>query len=494
MVVQSPSDLGDTIMSLQIPSKRTTDPSAKFSRTICGRRYPAPPKDAKWPTLTLPPNDLSNQIETAIRARSRLKDKASEYQDYESLVDDYLHDANVLREAVREVRQTIVDAWHLNLVFHRQGESNTRARDKFVNKHEARLVRLVDKHLIPPPSPLFARLEKMAPSLAFLELESALDEGITNFAEQVATLLETLVNRGMIGVIDWATESACDVSYFKTIVIEENQGSEIVSAQERVVGIRTTFFGYAEQIEETVFGVSKGQQLVRRGRYDLYLTKATAHGIEDDKVLIPTDVGEFLDSLPAWIRDMCRVVSGQELKRLVIVTDVAKEPWEDTDVIAVRLRERKHFCPVITIGHYVLTGWGAEEESSEAAARWADQLRVVAALLLFLAVGLCCLGQLASPVFSVAGALMAALSLMSFVASEQQRAISDQSSPSVKRLLPPAAIWAVSAIGLTALFGGIAAGNSMLVVFGLACVFLMAAALLSKSTTQEANVGMKPNQ
>jgi hypothetical protein len=466
----------------------TTDTSERFSRTISGRQYPAAARDADRSACALPHDDLCNQIEATIRARWRTKEKASDYHEYEDLVSDYMHDMNVLRDAVREFRAMIVGSWSVNTQFHCQGEADAQARDSFLSKHEGRLSSIVDQHLIAPAPRLEAKLERMPLALRYIELQDALDKGVKKFAEQVVTLLDTGVDRGMIGVANWATDTACDVSYYRNIVIQEDHGSQIVRAEERVVGIREFMFGYAEQIEEKVFRVSRGQHLLRRGRYDLYLSQAASHRIEDGKVVIPHDVGEFLDSLPAWIRGMARVVEGKELKRLLVVMDVERERYEDTRVVAVRFRERKHYCPVVTIGHYVLTGWSGTEESCEVASRWAWQMRVIAILLLFLAVGLCCLGQLLSAAFRIVATAAAVLSLITFWESERQRAISNEGKPDSERLFAASLMWGVSAAALMALFAGITGGNGMLTGTGLSCLLLMAAFLVSRSTPPQESV------
>lgn len=459
-------------MLSRFPSSPSVGVSERFSRRVSGRIYPLDARRDTDKTTMLPPDDLSCQIEKAVQARWRLKSKVAQYDNYQTLVADYLHDINLLRGAVNEVRTLVIGAWRLNTEFHSQSEINPGARDGFLRRHEERLAVLVDRHLIAPPASLSAKMEAMPLGQAFTRLRGVLDEALGQFGRNVCLLLDAISDQGMVGIVEWATPSACDVSYFKNLIIQQEQETQIVSGEEKVIGIRHLDFGWAEKIRQEVFKVSKGTHLVRRGRYDLYLTEARSTPVQDGHVMIPKDIATYFNSLPPWVKEIAHVVDGKQLRKRLVAMDVDLEHWEDTKVVQVVERERLCGCPVITLGHYVLTGWGDEEDSRELARRSSAGMRSVAILLQLFAVTLFCLGQLLHPGFSIAAAVGSALGLVGFVESRRQAAVARSETASVASLGLMGLLWAVFWIAAMALAGGLVASKVMLLVVGMVGLIL----------------------
>ena len=228
-------------MSSRFDFRRSAEAAERFSRRVSGRTYPLAARRLVAEATELPDDDLSHVIEKSIGARWNIKERVDEYGEYHALVTDYLHDINLLRDAVHEVREVVVAAWRLNTEFFSQTELNAGARGQFMRRHAEKLAVMVDRHLIPPPAQLSAKLEAKPLERAFSELRSGLDQALAKFAGEVCELLDTLVDQGMVGIVQWATPTACDIYYFRTLVIQQEQESQVVRGEEKVIGIRQVF-------------------------------------------------------------------------------------------------------------------------------------------------------------------------------------------------------------------------------------------------------------
>ena len=139
----------------------------------------------------------------------------------------------------------------------------------------------------------------------------------------------------MVGIVEWANRGHVSELLQEFHFILTGQETQIVSGEEKVIGIRDLDFGWAEKIRQEVFKVSKGTHLVRRGRYDLYLTEARSTPVQDGHVMIPKDIATYFNSLPPWVKEIAHVVDGKQLRKRLVAMDVDLEHWEDTKVVQV---------------------------------------------------------------------------------------------------------------------------------------------------------------
>jgi hypothetical protein len=302
------------------------------------------------------------------------------------------------------------------------------------------------------------------------QLSRALDKALGAFAQQVCELLDSLADRAAVGLIQWKTPTACDVHYYRHIIIHEEKDHQIVEGKERVVGMQKWGFSVTERLEKKIFKITKGRTLRRHARYDLYLSSARSMALEETNTAIPTDTRRYLKSLAPWVRAAVRVIDGTELRKRIVAMDVEAKQWQDTKVIGIVERERRFYCPIIALGHYALTGWGEEEDTREMARQWSRGLLLVALLLVLLASGFASLGVLAHTAFGYVASALTGLGVLAYVESVRQGAVARQRPKNAAVLVIAAARWGALALGTVSLSVGLITGQLALSVLGVCCL------------------------
>lgn len=444
-----------------------TEFDRRFSRTIAGRPYPERSRRfTGCDSQQLPPNELTKQIEAAIRSRMRFAAGLGSYRDHRALLDDYTQSIQAVREATQDIHKAVEALWQLNTEFQSEGPVNAKARDKVLGELHTKLSEQVHLSLKPPSGMLSASLEAMPVGLAEIELRDALDKAVQGLAMQVCDLLDRMTEHELVGLVDWKTETACDAYFYRYVIIQEQLGKQVIEGKREVVAIHERGFHRVQEVTQEMLHVEKGRHTQRHALYWLYLSDAKATRIEDFRGVVPADIQRFLDCLPEWLRGLVRIVDGTRRSERIIAQDVKVEEYEDTTVVLLHEEERIVYDPLVTLGHYVLTGWGEQETAVETATQWAGGLLVLAALLLFLATGLVALGQLAHRGLGVAGAVVAGLGLAVFLAERAQRSVAEGRGPATVRLILPGLWWTMLCLGLFAVTVGFTSGQSLLLVAG----------------------------
>jgi len=465
-----------------------TEFDRRFSRTVAGRPYPERARQfIGCDTEQLPPNELTRQIEAAMRSRMTFAAGLGSYREHRQLLDDYTQSILAVREATDEFRQVVEALWRMNTEFRSEGPVNAKARDKVLADLYARLSEQVHLSLKPPSAMLSASLEAMPVGLAEIELRDALDKAAHGLAMQVCDLLDRMTEQELVGLVDWKTDTACDAYFYRYVIIQEQLGKQVIAGKREVLAVHERGFAQVQEVTQEMLHVEKGRHTQRHALYWLYLSDAKATRIEDFHGVVPADILRFLESLPEWLRGLVRIVDGTRRSERIIAQDVKVEEYEDTTVVLLHEEERIVYDPLVTFGHYVLTGWGEEEAAVETATQWAGGLRILAVLLLFLATGLVALGQLAHRGFGVGAAVVAGLGLAVFLAERAQRSVAEGRGPSIVRLVLPGLWWIMLCLGLFGVTVGLTSSQSLLLVAGTSLLLASGAAygLTRRSETKQ---------
>ena len=108
---------------------------------------------------------------------------------------------------------------------------------------------------------------------------------------------------------------------------------------------------------------------------------------------------------------------------------------EEREVIEHKIEWREPcYCPLVTVGDYVLTGWGARETDVETARQFYGWLYALAVALVALAAISMGLARLGSPLWGYAAPLAATLSLVAFVEACRKRGIAREETVGIGQL------------------------------------------------------------
>lgn len=455
-------------MSSQI-APETVGPE-RFSRRVANRFYPCFARQFSPDRTEGVANDLCRQIEDCIRKRVSFARQPGSYRDHRPLLDDYTRSIQVVRQVTAEIRTIVESLWRLNTHFHCMDMVNVKARDEFLADHFKGLSEQVNLSLKPPSSVLSAALEAMPVGFAEIELRDKLDNGISQFALQVCDLFDHMSDLDLVGLVDWKASTACDAFFYRDVIIQEELGRLTVKGERQVLAVHDRGLIQVHEIAQDVSHITKGQHTVRHALYELYLSDAKANRVLEFADVIPADIKQFLTSLPEWFCELVRIIEGTKRSERIIAQDVRVEEWEDTKVVTLYEKEAILFCPLVTLGNYVLTGWGDAEKAAEISRQRKGSLFVLAVLLQCLGMGLLGLGQLLSPVFGYLAAISVVGGLGCFVEGVRQRWISKRQ---IIGLLPLglAGLWgALLSFSLLSLTVGIVSSVPLLSVMGVCCV------------------------
>jgi hypothetical protein len=177
---------------------------------------------------------------------------------------------------------------------------------------------------------------------------------------------------------------------------------------------------------------------------------------------------------------LLRIVDGTRMSALIWKVLVREERWEDRKTWKIYSTEKIAFeptpvwCPVVMLGHYVLTGWGQEEKVLEDARRWSWSLLLIAVMLQAMACGLIALSRLLHPVCNYGAVVAGAMGMLSFMGSVWERTAARQQPRDLPRLLSLGLRWFTGSVGLMGTTLGFVGNKVSLVIFGVACVAFVA--------------------
>ena len=235
------------------------------------------------------------------------------------------------------------------------------------------------------------------PEAVLSQLQKSLQRNVAELVESFFHSLEQLVDKGVIGLIEWRTESLCKFHFFRRLVMHVFQGQ---TTDERTKGVWQNIDGWEsvhiERTERTT-----GREIHEHVRFEQQLMNASTRHLAAPDLVIPEDVSRLLTAIPEWLSGLVRVAVGECFRERVIRKIEKDEAWEDA-VVSQHVFERPvvYFDPAICIGEFVLVGWGQRDhdrelrrraEKEEARNNRARATDALAVSLLVFAVGLACL-------------------------------------------------------------------------------------------------------
>ena len=416
-------------------------------------------KRAQWQEPKPEPS-LAEAIEKGVRSRLPLRPDPKSYHDYDELAADYTASVNFVRTAVEDVRRFIDGLFEVNNAYSSSGPEDAALRRTFWEEYYGDMAKQAMSSLMPPGVILSAELEGMLVEVAAMELCERLDRMVERFGEGVSDTFAELQAAELIGRVDWRVPTACDSFYYEDTVLHEHLGKEVVEAS-LPKDVEFDYQRMVKRVQQEVKTVSKDRHVVRHGLHFKVVGNAEKSSIEDFPMVIPKHVQRFLKTIPSWLCELTVLVRGDTRTDILVARDIFVE---ERELAKNEVHEWKEpcFCPLVTVGDYVLTGWGTREVTVETARQSYGWLYVLAVVLVALAAISMGLARLGYPLLSYAAPVAATLSLAAFIGACRQRAVAREEVVGMGGLLAGGLAWFLLASGLMVLATGVAATSWVL--------------------------------
>ena len=349
------------------------------------RSYPIKRTPTKPPgkELELPPlSNFAQGIVEQLRREMEFFKKQGTWLSYDDLLPDFTAGVELVQRAVAETRTFIRKIAETNIAVEQKGFHHNELRAQTYRKACREFVensKLWDN--LPFPS-ISARRE-VSRTMTEHEVEHAqeLETLIREFALLVEYELDRLVAQQLVGIVEWGTDTSCDFHFFNTVVLQRAKKKYKVQRElnSRVVHDNELFTERETAIEEQQH--IRGESEYRHARSNIYLREATVRPIEHVRHRIPDKFAELGRAVPSFLCGATTLIEGVRCSEELLVGTKKKEGFDIKDGPAKILyrttvtpkpeleyrRIQRHYDPAIVIGnHYVVTGWGPEEEAAHA--------------------------------------------------------------------------------------------------------------------------------
>ncbi|MCY2994770.1 MAG: hypothetical protein NTY19_43950 [Planctomycetota bacterium] len=282
-------------------------------------------------------------------------------------VEAYVRSLNQLGQFRQDVEDLVREACRANLEFRQAGgTTNVIARDAVLSAKLNEMLVQAACDWLPARNILDGPLVSQPVSIIRSRLETALADAVSEFVKQFSELLAKLVERQLFGLVEWLPNQCCCYHFFKSVVIQENEG-----ASRRIVS-EEWFDGGAQPDSETrpdTLGKrtieetrGHGTHAHRFARHEHALMNAVHTTIRNSRVVMPPQVARFVDRVPEWLYPFVEVIDGDIVRERIIEQDIKVENWADVSVYDEPISGRD---PGVVVGPYVLTGWGPREVQQE---------------------------------------------------------------------------------------------------------------------------------
>jgi hypothetical protein len=317
-----------------------------------GRMYPLADRPPIEPELPTPLAGLPAHIESLLpyhEAARLATTRQAQYDAYEGAL-------GTIEKLYAENAQFLQDVFTCNVEV-RGAWTNDRRKFELMQAVVEEWNHKLPKFLFERPRLLTLDLHKKPDFVVRSALLDGIRGTIHTLVKKFVQGLDCLVEMEQVGLIEWIQDDGCRFHFYKN-VIEETNGDVRETTREDV-----TDRGSVRERKKTTRTERDYVRSRRHARHVHDVVCAQNLLLNSSRDLkMPPRVRKLLDSSPDYVKPFMRVVTGTEVRRLMIERDLATETLtesEESVTVAEEIMYRPD--PAVVIGHYVLTGWGAEE-------------------------------------------------------------------------------------------------------------------------------------
>lgn len=319
------------------------------------------------------PGWLTDTIWTQLAWNSLSPDET----DRATLVEAYTKSLTQIIQFRADVERIVRYACLANLDFRQaMGETNVMARNEALDAKLQEMLAEAASHWPVVENVLEVKLVSRRETTLRERLHESLTKAVAEFSLHFFELLARLVDRRMFGLVEWWPNHCCKYHFFKRVVVQENHGTTQQVTETRFDDLVDTDLDFSNRVvgRRTTIETKKGRHVHLFARHEHSVINAVRTSIGNSKVVMPPAVQELVRQIPEWLRPLATVIDGTIFKELIIEQPVGAE-----DFTQVTVRDDPIYgCePAVTIGKYVLTGWGPREVRQEQERRDAEDRQVV---------------------------------------------------------------------------------------------------------------------
>lgn len=273
--------------------------------------------------------------------------RLSSAQAKEDVIQAYVQSLNQIARMRTEVDKLIRHACLANLEFRQNaGETDAEARDAALAEELEEQLSDAACDWKPPANMLNAR----SISTWCEEIREHLDESISDaaheFAEQFLENLAKLVDRELIGLVEWLPNQCCRYFFFRRTIIQDNFGTS------RSAGSGQDARPQSGQRSRST---SHGVHYHRFARHEHDLMNVVAASLDATGVKMLPQVLPLVNNIPTWLRPFVQVIDGQIIRERITEREQKTTGWGE-----VQSRDEPIYGddPGVFLGPYLLTGWG----------------------------------------------------------------------------------------------------------------------------------------
>lgn len=335
---------------------------------LSGRTYPV----SEAASTTRIPNPAQAEIFSRLWSRFALPDEKPESLD--GVVHVYDSDRQQLSGWRSEMRR-LLDALATASFELRATEGSAPTETERILAARKETAR--EKFAFPPSGldkTLSAELLLTPPSAVHGALVRELRTQLKQFADHVFATLDRLVDDKAVGLIEWLSDSLCRFHFFRDVVVHNSETSNLDEV--RAVITDKTSGRLMTQVSE--IRNQAGTNVYRLARHEHDLMNAVRESIDETTLIIPRAIEAVIAEIPDWLLDMSGIISGDCVRERIIERDLRTDAWESTEQEVVRV----YFDPAVTVGDYVLIGWGEADihREKQTQLRELDAAQVIAKL------------------------------------------------------------------------------------------------------------------
>lgn len=254
----------------------------------------------------------------------------------------------VHQETIRFLEQV----WETNREFRAEGPINPEARAKTLQAERDRLSQLIQWPAQPPDKVFNVHLTNSSLDSIIALLSEELRRRIASMVRQFLECCVRLVEKEVLGLIEWVNPSACELYFFRRVIIQGQHKKEIKEGQKKVQQIQGGMKIVTSRTE-----VISGEHEIRQARHEHHLHQASESPLDDAKAPIPQDFQPLVRAIPGWLKPWMRLVTGVQFRGRILEIEVGRERWQQSQQISPIEEYRIAIDPVIVLGPFVFSGW-----------------------------------------------------------------------------------------------------------------------------------------
>ena len=163
--------------------------------------------------------------------------------------------------------------------------------------------------------------------------------------------MQSLAEKELVGLVDWAAADVCRYHYFRHRW-SEGVIREGIRREQRYDKAKP----YGQRTEDRAVKEKVVQQEQFKERHIHHIVGAKMHPLAEYPQPVPKHVRVFIDSVPQWLRPHLRIVEGTITTEEVLERKVSSETVVKSEVLSV-----SKYSPGILFGEFNLIGWSADD-------------------------------------------------------------------------------------------------------------------------------------